>query len=153
MTVDYDVAVIGAGIVGLAHALSAARRGLKVVVIDRDARSNGASVRNFGFVTVTGQAPGDCWTLARKSRAIWAEVAEAAEIEVLQRGLVVAVRRPESEEVIDAFLAGPMGQGCERLKPSAAADRSAEAPEAVSASGSVFPSAARPGLPSRFWRF
>ena len=123
MTVDYDVAVIGAGIVGLAHALSAARRGLKVVVIDRDARANGASVRNFGFVTVTGQAPGDCWTLARRSRAIWAEVADAAGIAVLQRGLLVAVRRPESQAVVDAFLAGPMGQGCERLNPSAAAER------------------------------
>ena len=43
------------GNVGLAHALAAARRGLRVVVIDRDAQANGASVRNFGFVTVTGQ--------------------------------------------------------------------------------------------------
>lgn len=123
MTPGYDVAVIGAGIVGLAHAWAAARRGLKVVVIDRDARANGASVRNFGFVTVTGQAAGDCWALARRSRAIWAEVAEAAGIEVLQRGLLMAVRRPESEAVVDAFLAGPMGQGCERLTPSAAAER------------------------------
>ena len=38
----YDLAVVGAGIVGLAHALAGARRGLRVVVIDRDARANGA---------------------------------------------------------------------------------------------------------------
>ena len=54
----YDVAVVGAGIVGLACALAAARRGLSVVVIDRDAQANGASIRNFGFVTVTGQPRG-----------------------------------------------------------------------------------------------
>jgi len=31
------------------------REGKRVIVIDRDAQANGASVRNFGFITVTGQ--------------------------------------------------------------------------------------------------
>jgi glycine/D-amino acid oxidase-like deaminating enzyme len=60
-TGPFDLAVVGAGIIGLACALAAARRGKRVVVIDRDAQANGASVRNFGFVTVTGQARGDMW--------------------------------------------------------------------------------------------
>ena len=71
----FDLAVVGAGICGLAHALAAARRGLKVVVIDRDAQANGASIRNFGFVTVTGQQRGECWRRAMRSRDVWAEVA------------------------------------------------------------------------------
>ena len=54
----FDLAVVGAGICGLAHALAAARLGKRVVVIDRDAQANGASIRNFGFVTVTGQQRG-----------------------------------------------------------------------------------------------
>ena len=66
----YDLAVVGAGIVGLAHALAAARRGQRVVVIDRDAAANGASIRNFGFVTVTGPAAGDVWQLARRSATV-----------------------------------------------------------------------------------
>ena len=111
----YDVAIVGAGILGLAHALAAARRGKRVVVIDRDARANGASVRNFGFVTMTGQEAGDCWALARRSRDVWAEVAAAANIPVLHEGLVVAARRPESEAVIDAFLQTEMAEGCQRL--------------------------------------
>lgn len=111
----YDLAVVGAGILGLAHALAAVRRGKRVVVIDRDAQANGASVRNFGFVTVTGQEAGDCWRMARRSREVWAEVAEAAKILVLQRGLVLAARIPESEAVIEAFLATEMGAGCRRL--------------------------------------
>lgn len=120
---SYDVAVVGAGILGLAHALAAARRGKRVVVIDRDARANGASIRNFGFVTVTGQEAGDCWRLARRSRDVWAEVVEAARIPVLHEGLIVTARRPEAEAVIDAFLATDMGEACARLTPEAARQR------------------------------
>ncbi|CAN5273750.1 TIGR03364 family FAD-dependent oxidoreductase [soil metagenome] len=112
---SYDLAVVGAGIVGLGHALAAARRGKRVVVIDRDAQANGASVRNFGFVTVTGQGAGDCWNLARRARDVWIEIAAAAGIDILQRGLVLAARLPESEAVIEAFLASGMGEGCTRL--------------------------------------
>ena len=115
MTGSYDLAVVGAGIVGLGHALAAARRGKRVIVIDRDAQANGASVRNFGFVTVTGQGAGDCWSLARRSRDLWAGIADAAGIEILQRGLVLAARLPESEAVIEAFLRTEMGEGCRRL--------------------------------------
>lgn len=118
----YDLAVVGAGIVGLAHALAAARKGLKVVVIDRDAQANGASVRNFGFVTVTGQERGDCWRRAMRSRDVWAEIAPAAGIRVEHRGLVVAARRPEAAAVLEAFLTTEMGPGCRMLTPAEARD-------------------------------
>lgn len=111
----FDLAVVGAGICGLAHALAAARRGLKVAVIERDAQANGASIRNFGFVTVTGQQAGECWRRAMRSRDIWAEVAPAAGIRVEHRGLAVAVRRPEAVAVLEAFRATEMGAECELL--------------------------------------
>ena len=79
----FDLAVIGAGIVGLAHALAAARLGKRVVVLDRDAQANGASVRNFGFITVTGQERGPVWRRARRSRDVWAEIAGPAGIALL----------------------------------------------------------------------
>lgn len=116
----YDIAVVGAGILGLAHALAAAKRGKRVVVVDRDAQANGASVRNFGFVTVTGQEAGDCWGMARRARDVWVEVVDEAGIEVLQRGLLLAARLDESEAVIDAFLKSEMGAGCEKLTAEAA---------------------------------
>ena len=62
---SFDVIVVGAGIVGLAHAYEAARKGLKVCVVERDAACVSASIRNFGFVTVTGQGAGDTWRRAR----------------------------------------------------------------------------------------
>lgn len=122
-TSGYDLAVVGAGIVGLAHALAAARRGKKVVVIDRDAAANGASIRNFGFVTVTGQQAGQCWQRAMRSRDIWAEVAPAAGIRVEHAGLCMVARRPEALRVLEAFAATRMGRGCEVLTPQAAAKR------------------------------
>jgi FAD dependent oxidoreductase TIGR03364 len=112
VTEHYDLAVIGAGIIGLAHAYSAARRGARVVVIDRDPRANGASIRNFGFVTVTGQERGESWRLARATRDVWADIAPQAGIALEQRGLILTLRRPESVAVAEAFLATEMGDGC-----------------------------------------
>ena len=119
---SYDVAVVGAGICGLAHALAAARRGKRVVVIDRDAQANGASIRNFGFITVTGQQRGDCWRHAKRSVKVWLEVAEAAKIPILQRGLMMIARRPEARAVIEAFLETDMGAECRLVEPSALND-------------------------------
>lgn len=112
MEQSFDLAVVGAGIVGLAHALAAARLGKRVVVVDRDAQANGASVRNFGFVTVTGQARGAVWRRARRSAEVWGEVAGPAGIAVLQRGLTMVARRPEAKAVLQAFLETEMAEGC-----------------------------------------
>jgi FAD dependent oxidoreductase TIGR03364 len=120
---SFDVVVVGAGILGLAHALAARRRGLSCLVLDRDARANGASVRNFGFVTVTGQGSGDTWRRAMRSRDVWEEVAPKAGIEVVHRGLAMLARRPESVAVLEAFLRTEMGAGCALLDAAEAARR------------------------------
>ena len=108
----FDLAVVGAGIAGLGVALAAARAGRKVVVIERDSRANGASIRNFGFVTVTGQRGGAHWARARRSRDIWAEIAPRAGIPVLQHGLVMPAYRQEAADVLHAFLRTEMGAEC-----------------------------------------
>lgn len=115
METEYDLLVVGAGIVGLAHALHAARQGMRVAVLDRDAQANGASIRNFGFVTVTGQGGPETWRRARRTRDVWAEVAPLAGIVVHHHGLVMAARRPEAVAVIEEFAASPMGEGCRIL--------------------------------------
>jgi D-hydroxyproline dehydrogenase subunit beta len=112
---EFDLAVVGAGILGLAHALAALRRGLRVLVIDREREAIGASVRNFGFITVTGQQRGECWRRALRSRDVWLEVAPQAGIPVEQEGLVVVAQRPEAMAVLEAFAATEMGAACEVL--------------------------------------
>lgn len=111
----HDVIIVGAGIVGLAHALASARRGQRVLVIDRDAQANGASIRNFGFVTVTGQERGRVWELARRSALIWREITEPAGIRIEQQGLLLVAQRSEAAAVVEAFAATEMGEGCRWL--------------------------------------
>jgi FAD dependent oxidoreductase TIGR03364 len=134
MARSFDLAIVGAGILGLAHALAAARRGKRVVVIDRDAQANGASIRNFGFVTVTGQERGQTWRRARRSRDVWLEVAASAGIRIEQAGLALLGRRPETLAVLEAFMRTEMGEGCELLDAKAAAARFADLhPQALTA--------------------
>jgi D-hydroxyproline dehydrogenase subunit beta len=115
MAPRYDVAIVGAGIVGLAHALAAARLGLRVAVVDRDERANGASIRNFGFITVTGQSRGIVWERARRSRDVWSEVAESAGIPIVHRNECVVAHSAEAREVLEQFMATEMAAECELL--------------------------------------
>ena len=122
----YDVAIVGAGIVGVAHAYTAARQGKRVVVIERDRRANGASIRNFGFITVTGQDRHIMWPLARRTRDVWADIAPQAGIAIEHQGLLLNARYPESAAVLDAFMATEMGEGCRLLSGAEARDRHAK---------------------------
>jgi FAD dependent oxidoreductase TIGR03364 len=120
---SFDLIVVGAGIVGLAHALMGARRGWRVAVVERDQRCVGASIRNFGFITVTGQRAGDTWRRARRSAEVWESVCQAAGIPVLQRGLWVQAQRALAADVLEAFRSTDMGRDCELLSAAAAGQR------------------------------
>lgn len=138
-TETFDIAVVGRGIVGLAHALAAARNGLRVIVIDRVARATGASVRNFGFVTVTGQERREMWPLAMRARQIWAEVAPLAGIAIQQTGLVMSARRPAAAAVLEAFAATEMGEGCAVLTHAQLTARHPDVPYQPCAAALVSP--------------
>lgn len=135
MSGGFDLAVVGAGVVGLAHAYLAAKAGLKVVVFDRDHQANGASVRNFGFVTVTGQPAGDTWRRARFSRKVWGEIVGPAGISVLHTGLTVLLHSEQARSVAREFIASDMGEGCRIIDTATTRDLcpAAHAPDLVGA--------------------
>jgi D-hydroxyproline dehydrogenase subunit beta len=92
-----DVAIVGAGIIGLAHAYVAARAGRKVAVFERDPAATGASIRNFGMIWPIGQPVGPLRQTALRSREIWLEVLKEAKLPFLATGsLHVAYREDEA---------------------------------------------------------
>lgn len=99
-----DVAIVGAGIVGMAHALAAAKRGLSVVVFERNPYAVGASIRNFGMVWPIGQPAGQLYQRALKSREIWLEIASRAGFAADPCGSLHVVYRPDELAVLEEFV-------------------------------------------------
>nr|WP_309074640.1 TIGR03364 family FAD-dependent oxidoreductase [Paenarthrobacter sp.] len=94
-----DVVIVGAGIVGLAHAAHAVANGLTVTVIERDHHAAGASVRNFGHCCITAQS-GELYELAQTSRKYWLEFAKRAGFWAAEAGAVVLARSEAEMNVL-----------------------------------------------------
>lgn len=103
MTTQFDVAVIGGGIVGLAHAWMAAKRGLRTVVLERTAVAEGASVRNFGMIWPIGQPAGELYSLALRSRSLWRELHAADAISIEECGSVHLAHHADELAVLEEF--------------------------------------------------
>jgi len=121
-----DLAIVGAGILGLAHAWAAARRGRRVVVFERARRASGASVRNFGLIWPIGQPHGAAHQLALRSREIWLEVLEDARLPFLGTGSLHLAYRDDEAAVGREFAdrAPKLGYECAWLNAGAVQERS-----------------------------
>src|SRR5215475_562123 len=121
-----DLAIVGAGILGLAHAYTAARRGLRVVVFERAHRAAGASVRNFGLLWPIGQPHGEMYQLALRSREIWLDVLSRAQLPSWPTGSLHLAYRQDEEEVAREFadLAPRLGFQCSWLNADQVRNRS-----------------------------
>ncbi|MDV3123731.1 TIGR03364 family FAD-dependent oxidoreductase [Mycobacterium sp. 21AC1] len=104
----YDVVIVGAGIIGLAHAYHAVNQGLSVAVIEQADRIAGASVQNFGHACITAQS-GPALRYARAGRAHWLDLARAAGFWAAESGTLCVARHDDEQALVEEFatLRGP----------------------------------------------
>lgn len=76
----YDVAVIGGGLVGSSAALALARRGMRVLLIERRYCGAQASGVNYGGVRCQGR-PAEQLPLAMRARRVWDRLGESIGID------------------------------------------------------------------------
>jgi D-hydroxyproline dehydrogenase subunit beta len=112
-----DVAIVGAGIVGLAFAYAHARKGRSVVVIERTQRALGASIRNFGLIWPIGQPFGPLYNRALKSRNLWAEIAPKAGLWHAATGSLHLAYHPSELTVLEELVSAARNHdvGCSML--------------------------------------
>jgi len=112
---EFDDAIAGAGIVGLAHAFHLARRGRRVIVFERSMRASGASIRNFGMIWPIGQPPGEMYELARRSRDLWLKVLQNAGLWHERTGSLHLAYHDDEAAVLHEFITS--GIECQWLDP------------------------------------
>ena len=109
-TIETDVVVVGAGLIGLAHALEARRRGLSVVLLERELRATGASVRDSGHLFFSALAAGAALEAAPQARRRWLELAKRAGTHVESAGTLIVARHRDELAVLGEAAGDPARQ-------------------------------------------
>ncbi|WP_328478021.1 FAD-binding oxidoreductase [Streptomyces sp. NBC_00377] len=93
-----DVVVVGAGMVGAACALYAARAGLDVILVDRGPVAGGTTGAGEGNLLVSDKEPGPELQLALLSARLWSELAQelGGAVEYEPKGGLVVASTPRS---------------------------------------------------------
>ena len=114
MSLKQKIGIVGAGIVGLSHAWSAAKRGHSVTVYERTPKACGASIRNFGMVWPIGLPHGKLYQIALESRDYWLELQKKAGIWINPCGSMHLAHEDDEWEVLQEFanIAPNLGYNC-----------------------------------------
>jgi len=114
-----QLAVVGGGMLGLAHAYLASKRGRSVVLFERNVRATGASVRNFGMIWPIGQPAGEMHDMALRSRTLWGEMLGETRLPSLPTGSLHLAYHRDELDVLREFteLAPGLGYDCKLLSP------------------------------------
>jgi FAD dependent oxidoreductase TIGR03364 len=119
---EFDDAIVGAGVIGLAHAYHLAMRGRRVIVFERSPLSRGAagaSIRNFGMIWPIGQPAGEMYELARRSREVWLNALQAAGLWYEPTGSLHLAYHDDEADVLREFIKAAPANGveCQWLDP------------------------------------
>ncbi|MFG1669432.1 NAD(P)/FAD-dependent oxidoreductase [Streptomyces sp. Y7] len=108
-----DVVVVGAGMVGAACALYAARAGLDVILVDRGPVAGGTTGAGEGNLLVSDKEPGPELDLALLSGRLWGELAGefGAAVEYEAKGGVVVASSLDGLAALERFADGQRAAG------------------------------------------
>src|SRR5262249_34885102 len=110
---EFDDAIVGAGVIGLAHAYHLAMRGRRVIVFERGPQAPGASIRNFGMIWPIGQPAGEMYELARRSRELWLNSLQAAGLWHERIGSLHLAYHNDEADVLREFITAAPANGIE----------------------------------------
>lgn len=98
--IDYDLVVIGGGVLGTFHAYHAIKKGMKVALLEKDNMPKSATVRNFGQVVPSGM--NTKWQeYGRKSLQIYKKIHAKFDITVRQEGSIYLASNEEEVQLLE----------------------------------------------------
>ncbi|MDQ3742556.1 MAG: glycine oxidase ThiO [Actinomycetota bacterium] len=122
---EWDVAVVGGGIVGLSIAFRAQQRGLKVVVLERDRVGAGASRHAAGMLAPVSEAEighAELVDDGLEAARAWPDFARELGVALHDAGTLIVARDRDEADALDRELAfrERLGLRVERLLPTEA---------------------------------
>lgn len=96
----YDLIIVGSGVLGTFHAYHALLKGLSVVVLEKNSKPEGATVRNFGQVVPSGMDRK--WqNFGKESLNIYKDIQSQFDISIRQNGTVYLASNEEEMQLIE----------------------------------------------------
>jgi FAD dependent oxidoreductase TIGR03364 len=108
---EWDLVVVGAGVLGSFHALFAGRRGWRVLLLERGDWPGEASVRNFGTLVPSALHPGEWHRRGLESVALYRELAGMVPFGLSCCGTLYPATTPAELAVLEEFARLGPGQG------------------------------------------
>lgn len=100
MNNEYDLVVVGGGVLGTFHAYHALENGLKVALIEKDGKPQGATIQNFGQVVPSGMNAK--WqAYGRESLQIYKKIQKKFDISVRQEGSIYLASDDEEVQLLE----------------------------------------------------
>lgn len=114
---EWDIIVVGAGVLGAFHAYFACQKGLRTLLIERSDLPQEASVRNFGTLVPSAMTPGVWLERAKESVTIYRDLAERLPIPLQIGGTQYLATTAAEWDVLEEFSRiGPaLGYECRLL--------------------------------------
>ncbi len=96
----YDLIIVGGGILGLSHAYHALLKKKKVLLLEKNSKAMGASVRNFGQIVPSGFSA--TWQgYGRSSVQHYMDIAKKADIAIRQEGSIYIASDDEEIHLLE----------------------------------------------------